>query len=285
MTGLVELSKPRITQLVVLTAAAGYYLGERGPFRLWVFAATLIGTALVAAGTNAFNMVREREIDARMRRTRNRPLPSGRVTPRAAIAFASVTAAAGIGFLAWQVNLLTAVLAGLTLVSYVWFYTSLKPRTTLNTLVGAVPGALPVLGGWAAAGGDLGPAAWAMFWILFLWQLPHFLALAWIYREDYRTAGLAMLSIDDADGSRTARMALLYATALVPVSLLPSVYGVTGTVYFAGAFFLSMVYVVVGVLMLARPAGRQTWAWRVFVVSIIYLPALLTLAVLDKVKA
>jgi protoheme IX farnesyltransferase len=284
MHGLVELSKPRITQLVVLTAAAGYYLGERGGFRLWVFAATLIGTALVAAGTNAFNMVREREIDARMRRTRNRPLPSGRVSPRAAIVFASVTAAAGIGFLAWQVNLLTAVLAGLTLVSYVWFYTSLKPRTSLNTLVGAVPGALPVLGGWTAAGGGLSPAAWGMFWILFLWQLPHFLALAWIYREDYRTAGLAMLSIDDSDGSRTARMALLYAVALVPVSLLPAVYGVTGTAYFVGALAFSLIYVAAAALMLFRPARRQASAWRVFVVSILYLPALLTLAVLDKVR-
>jgi protoheme IX farnesyltransferase len=284
MHSLVELSKPRITQLVVLTAAAGYYLGERGGFHLWVFAATLIGTALVAAGTNAFNMVREREIDARMRRTRNRPLPSGRVSPRAAIVFASVTAAAGIAFLAWQVNLLTAGLAGLTLVSYVWFYTSLKPRTSLNTLVGAVPGALPVLGGWTAAGGGLSPAAWAMFWILFLWQLPHFLALAWIYREDYRTAGLAMLSIDDPDGSRTARMALLYAVALVPVSLLPAVYGVTGTAYFVGALVFSLIYVVAAGLMLVRPARRQALAWRVFLVSILYLPALLTLAVLDKVR-
>jgi protoheme IX farnesyltransferase len=285
MQGLVELSKPRITQLVVLTAAAGYYLGERGGFRLWPFAATLIGTALVAAGTNAFNMVREREIDARMQRTRNRPLPSGRVSPRAAIVFATVTAAAGIGFLAWQVNLLTAGLAALTLVSYVWFYTSLKPRTSLNTLVGAVPGALPVLGGWTAAGGGLSPPAWAMFWILFLWQLPHFLALAWIYREDYRSAGLAMLSIDDPDGTRTARMALLYAVALVPVSLLPAVYGVTGTAYFVGALVFGLAYVVAAGLMVFHSARRQALAWRVFVVSILYLPALLTLAVLDKVRA
>jgi len=277
-----ELSKPRITQLVVLTTAAGYYLASHGPFRLGVFTATLAGTALVAAGTNAFNMIREREIDAHMRRTRNRPLPAGRVSTRAAFVFAAVTAASGIGILAWLVNLATAALAVLTLVSYVWFYTSLKTRSTLNTLVGAVPGALPVLGGWTAAGGALTPPAFALFWTLFLWQLPHFLALAWVYREDYRTAELRMLSVEDAGGQRTARMALLYAVALVPVSLLPTLLGITGSVYFWGALALGLVYVGAGVLMLVDVNRR---AWTVFVVSIVYLPALLTLAVLDKVRA
>jgi protoheme IX farnesyltransferase len=211
---ILELSKPRVTQLVVLTTAAGYYLASRAPLRLGVLAATLAGTALVAAGTNAFNMIRERETDARMLRTKNRPLPAGRVSPRAAVVFATVTAAAGLGTLAWLVNLTTAGLAALTLVSYVWFYTSLKTRSTLNTLVGAVPGALPVLGGWTAAGGALSPQAFALFWTLFLWQLPHFLALAWVYREDYRSAQLRMLSVEDVGGRRTARMALLYAVAL-----------------------------------------------------------------------
>lgn len=282
MKPILELSKPRITQLVVLTTAAGYYLASHGPFRLGVFAATLAGTALVAAGTNAFNMIREREIDAHMRRTRNRPLPAGRVSPRAAFVFAAVTAVAGIGTLAWLVNLTTAALAALTLVSYVWFYTSLKTRSTLNTLVGAVPGALPVLGGWTAAGGALNPPAFVLFWTLFLWQLPHFLALAWVYREDYRTAELRMLSVEDAGGQRTARMALLYAVALVPVSLLPTLLGITGSVYFWGALALGLVYVGAGVLMLVDVNRR---AWTVFVVSIVYLPALLTLAVLDKVRA
>jgi len=278
---LLQLSKPRITQLVVLTAAAGYYLGSRGTFRVGVFAATLVGTALVAAGTNAFNMIRERHIDARMQRTRNRPLPAGRVTPSAALVFAAVTATAGIGFLAWRVSLLTATLAVLTLVSYVWFYTSLKSRTSLNTLVGAVPGALPVLGGWTAAGRGIDAAALALFWTLFLWQLPHFLALAWMYREDYRTAQLRMLSVEDTDGRRTARMALLYAVALLPVSLLPSVLGVTGSVYFYGALVLGAAYAGSGVLMMLDTNRRASW---VFLVSIIYLPALLTLAVLDKVR-
>ncbi len=281
MNSLLELSKPRITQLVVLTAAAGYYLGSRDAFRLDQFLLTLVGTALVAAGTNALNQLRERDTDALMHRTQRRPLPSGRITPRRALSFAAVTAALGIGLLAWRVNLLTAALAAATLVSYVWFYTSLKRRSTLNTLIGAVPGALPVLGGWTGAGGALDAGALALFWTLFLWQLPHFLALAWIYREDYRTAQLRMLSVDDPDGHRTARMALLYAVALVPVSLLPTLLGVTGHVYFYGALVLGIAYAASGVLMLLNVNRRAGW---VFLTSIIYLPALLTLAVLDKVR-
>jgi heme o synthase len=282
VNGLVELSKPRITQLVVLTAAAGFYLGSRGAFHLGVFAWTLLGTALVAAGTNAFNMLRERSVDAEMRRTRNRPLPSGRVSPGRALLFATLSATAGIGLLAWRVNLLTAGLALLTLVSYVWAYTSLKRRSTLNTLVGAVPGALPVLGGWTAAGGALDAPAFALFWTLFLWQLPHFLALAWMYREDYRTAQLRMLSVEDPDGRRTALMALLYAAALLPVSLMPTLLGVTGEVYFWGALALGVSYAIAAGLML-RDANRR--AWWVFLASIVYLPALLSLAVLDKIRA
>jgi protoheme IX farnesyltransferase len=275
-----ELSKPRITQLVVLTTAAGYYLASSGPFRLGVFLATLVGTTLVAAGTNAFNMIRERDIDGHMRRTKGRPLPAGRVSTRAATVFAAVTATAGIGLLAWRVNLITAALAALTLVTYAWFYTSLKTRSSLNTLVGAVPGALPVLGGWTAAGGSLSAPAFALFWTLFLWQLPHFLALAWVYRDDYRTAQLRMLSVEDTDGHRTARMALLYAVALIPVSLLPTLLGVTGRVYFWGALALGLAYASAGLLMMFDVNRR---AWTVFLVSIIYLPMLLTLAVLDKV--
>lgn len=280
MKPIFELSKPRITQLVVLTTAAGYYLASSGPFRLGVFLATLVGTTLVAAGTNAFNMIRERDIDGHMQRTRDRPLPAGRVSPRAATVFAAVTAAAGIGLLAWRVNLITAALAALTLVTYAWFYTSLKTRSSLNTLVGAVPGALPVLGGWTAAGGTLSAPAFALFWTLFLWQLPHFLALAWVYRDDYRTAQLRMLSVEDSDGRRTARMALLYAVALIPVSLLPTLLGITGRIYFWGALALGLVYAGAGFLMLLNVNRR---AWTVFLVSIVYLPMLLTLAVLDKV--
>ena len=283
MVAFLELTKPRITQLVLLTAAAGFYLGARGTVDLQLLAHTLLGTALVAAGTNAFNQLRERDVDARMRRTQGRPLPSGRVTPRAAGAFAGTISLAGVAYLAWKVNLLTAGLAALTLASYVLLYTPLKRKTSLNTLVGAVPGALPIVGGWTAAGGDLGPAVLALFWILFLWQLPHFLALAWIYRDDYRRGGLAMLSVADPEGHATARMTLAYAAALVPVSLVPTLLGVTGPLYFFGALALGLAYA--GASARMSPAPTTTRAWRLFLVSIVYLPALLTLMVLDKVAA
>ena len=267
----------------MLTAAAGFYLGAGGRIDLALLLHTLLGTALVAAGTNAFNQLRERDADARMRRTRDRPLPSGRLSPRVAGAFATIISCAGVAYLALAVNLLTAGLAALTLASYVLLYTPLKRKTSLNTLIGAVPGALPIVGGWTAAGGALGPAVLALFWILFLWQLPHFLALAWIYREDYRRGGFAMLAVRDPDGRETAWMALLYALALVPVSLMPTVLGVTGGRYFVGALVLGVVYVAASAAMIR--AATTARAWRVFLASIVYLPALLTLMVLDKVIA
>ncbi|HYK83005.1 MAG TPA: heme o synthase [Gemmatimonadales bacterium] len=274
------MTKPRITQLVLLTAAAGFYVGAPAGVDVVRLLHTLLGVALVAAGTNAFNQWRERDVDARMRRTQGRPLPSGRVSPRAAARFAALISVAGLLYLALTVNRLTAGLAAVTLASYVLLYTPLKRKTTLNTLIGAVPGALPIVGGWTAAGGALGPAVAALFAILFLWQLPHFLALAWIYREDYRRGGLAMLSVVDPEGRQTARMALLYALALVPVSLLPTLFGVTGAGYFYGALALGLTYAAVaGALGRAVTTAR---AWRVFLVSIVYLPALLTLMVLDK---
>src|SRR3989454_7800778 len=195
LVAFLELTKPRITQLVLLTAAAGFYLGSQGGVDVWLLVRTLIGVALVAAGTNAFNQVRERDVDARMRRTERRPLPSGRLTPRAAALFAGVISVAGVCSLALTVNLLTAGLAALTLASYVLLYTPLKRKTTLNTLIGAVPGALPIVGGWTAAGGAIGPAVAALFWILFLWQLPHLLALAWVYRGGYQRGGPPVLSV------------------------------------------------------------------------------------------
>lgn len=280
---MLELTKPRITQLVLLTSAAGFYAGARGAVDPVLLLHTLVGTALVAGGTNALNQLRERDIDARMERTRRRPLPSGRISPRTAGWFAGAISISGVLYLAAAVNLLTAGLAALTLVSYVFLYTPLKRRTTLNTLIGAVPGALPIVGGWTAAGGPLDVAVAALFWILFLWQLPHFLALAWIYREDYRRGGLAMLSVVDPDGRRTGRMVLLYALALLPVSLVPSLVGLTGTVYFLGALILGAVYTGVGVALAWRVTAPR--AWRVFAVSVVYLPALLALLVLDKIAA
>src|SRR5438128_3250362 len=273
--------KPHITQLVLLTAAAGFYLGSRGGVAGWQLVVTLNGVALVAGGSKGFSQVRERDVQGRMRRTERRPLPSGRLTPSAAALFAGVISVAGVLFLAFAVNLLTAGLAALTLASYVLLYTPLKRKTTLNTLIGAVPGALPIVGGWTAAGGAMGPAVAALFWILFLWQLPHFLALAWIYREDYQRGGLAMLSVGDPDGRHTGRMVLLYAMALLPVSLLPTLLGVTGGLYFFGALALGLAYAGASVAM--TRAATPSRPWRVFLVSIIYLPALLTLMVVDKV--
>ena len=281
LVALLELTKPRITLLVVLTAAAGFYLGSGGGVDAQLLVRALIGVTLVAAGTNAFNQARERDVDARMRRTERRPLPSGRLTLRAATLFAGVISAAGVAYLAVAVNLLTAGLAALTLGSYVLLYTPLKRTTTLNTLIGAVPGALPIVGGWTAAGGVIGPAVVVLFSILFLWQLPHFLALAWIYREDYRRGGLAMLSVSDPDGRQTGQIVLLHAMALLPVSLLPSLVGVTGALYFFGAAALGLAYAGVSVAM--TRATTIARAWRVFLVSIVYLPALLTLMVVDKV--
>ncbi|MGH7530190.1 MAG: heme o synthase [Gemmatimonadales bacterium] len=280
---LVELTKPRITQLVLLTAAAGFYLAApaRDRLDLLLLVHTLLGTALVAAGTNAWNQVRERDVDARMRRTRRRPLPAGRLTAAAAAWFASAITVTGVAYLAVTVNLLTAGLAAVTFACYVFLYTPLKRRTSLNALVGAVPGALPIVGGWTAAGGELNVAVAALFWILFLWQLPHVLALGWLYREDYQAGGLRMLSVSDADGRETARMALLYALALLPISLVPTLLGLTGATYFFGALALGVLYVAAGAPLLV--AATPDRAWRLFFVSIVYLPALLTLMVLDKV--
>jgi len=283
MPALLELTKPRITQLVLLTTAAGFYAGARGRVDLWLLAHTLVATALVAGGTNALNQLRERDVDARMRRTQGRPLPSGRLSARAAAWFASAISVAGIAYMAVAVNWLTAGLAALTLASYVFLYTPLKRTTSLNTLIGAVPGALPIVGGWTAAGGRLDVAAASLFWILFLWQLPHFLALAWIYREDYARGGLAMLAVEDPTGRRTSWMVLLYALALVPVSLVPTLVGVTGSLYFFGALTLSLGYALAGAGMALATSAKR--AWWVFFVSIVYLPALLILVVLDKVVA
>jgi protoheme IX farnesyltransferase len=268
---------------VLLTAAAGFYLGGPGGLDVVLLVHTLVGTALVAGGTNALNQLWERDVDARMRRTRGRPLPSGRVTPRRAAVFAAAISVVGVAYLAATVNALTAGLAALTLATYVLLYTPLKRRTSLNTLVGAVPGALPIVGGWTAAGGRLDVAAVALFWILFLWQLPHFVALAWIYREDYRAGGLRMVGVEDPSGRRTGRLALLFALTLLPVSVAPSLLGVTGSLYLVGAVALGAAYAIAGAAFTAQVTERR--AWRLFSVSVLYLPVLLTLMVVDKLGA
>lgn len=277
-----ELTKPRIVGLVLLTVAGGFVMaaGLPGPAEAVVLLHTLIGTALVAGGTNALNQLLERDVDALMARTRRRPLPEGRLTPEAAAAFGGTLGLGGILYLAAAVNGLTALLAASTLGSYVFVYTPLKRRTPAATLVGAVPGALPIVGGWTAGGGGLGIEAWALFWILFLWQLPHFMSLAWLYRKDYTRAGLKSMGAWE-DGVATFRQAALYALALLPVSLIPALLDLAGAVYFVGALALSAWFAWISgcaALRLDEKAAR-----RAFSASVVYLPLLLALMVVDRV--
>ena len=270
-----ELAKPGIVVMVMLTAGAGFWLAGPDSSQAIVLFHLLMGTVLVASGANALNQVAERDADALMKRTRGRPLPAKRLSVASAGAFAWITGIVGIAYLGVFVNALTAVIAAATLVSYAFVYTPLKKHTSVSTLIGAVPGALPIVGGWAAARGTLSGETWILFWILFLWQLPHFLALAWMYREDYARGGFKMLSVGDSDGRLTFGHATLYAAALLPVSLAPTIVGIAGTVYFVGALALSSVF-----LYASYSAVRECTmerARRVFKLSLAYLPALLIL--------
>src|SRR5215471_13544794 len=226
-----DLFKARLTTLVLLTTLVGFYLGFRGPVDYWLMLHALLGTALVAAGASALNQLLERDYDARMRRTQSRPLPSGRLQPQTVLWVGTICSVSGIVYLGLAVNLITSALGLASLFSYVFIYTPLKRVTWLNTAVGAVPGALPPLMGWTAARGELTSEGWALFAILAFWQLPHFLAIAWIYRDEYARAGFQMLPVIDPDGHRTGRQALSHTLGLLPISLAPFVFGVTGPVY------------------------------------------------------
>lgn len=276
-----ELAKPRITLMVVLTTAAGYYLGADGSFDLLLLLHALLGTAVIASAASALNQVMERDSDARMLRTRGRPLPSGRMETSVAVAFGVGLAVVGAVYLAIAVNLLTSAIGVATLLLYVLVYTPLKRRSSLCTIVGAVPGALPPVMGWTAATGTLSAEAWMLFAILFFWQLPHFLAIAWNYREDYARGGQPMLSVEDPQGGSTARQIVLYCMALVPVSLAPSLVHLTGGLYFYGALALGLAYLAAGVHA-ARERSHAA-ALLLLRVSVIYLPALLGLMTFDKV--
>lgn len=280
LADLFSLTKPGITLLVIATTAAGAYLASVGSVSPGLLVHVLVGTGLLAAGTNALNQYAERELDARMYRTRGRALPSGRLGAPLALAFAVGISVAGAIYLALAVNLLTATLGALALCSYIFVYTPLKTRTSLCTVVGAVPGAIPPMMGWTAVQGELDVLAWVLFAIVFLWQLPHFLAIAWIYRDDYARAGFPMLPVVDPEGARTGRQIVLYSLALVPVSLLTTFLGLTGAIYFFGALTLSLVFLALGVHMALARSGR--YARRLFLASVVYLPALLGLMVVDK---
>jgi protoheme IX farnesyltransferase len=275
-----ELFKARLTLLVLLTTLVGFYIGSRGSFDYWLMVHAIAGTALVASGASALNQLFERRYDARMPRTQDRPLPSGRLQPQSVLALGCVLSLLGLVYLALCVNFLTSFIGATSLGAYLFLYTPLKRVTWLNTAVGAVPGGLPPLMGWTAARGHLSPEAWALFGILALWQIPHFMAIAWIYRDEYAKAGFQMLPVIDRDGHRTARQAVTHAWALLVVSLWPFVLGIVGPIYLSGALVLGG-----GFLWCALQFSRQldmSRARQLFYASILYLPLLLGLMVLDK---
>ncbi len=277
-----DLFKARLTFLVLLTTLVGFYVGSRGPINYLLMLHAVVATAMVAAGAAALNQLLEREHDAKMKRTASRPIPSGHMTPDTALVIGAACSAAGLIYLAFAVNLITAVLGAATLCSYLFVYTPLKRVTTLNTAIGAIPGALPPLMGWTAARGEITNDGWALFAILFFWQLPHFLAIAWMYREEYARAGFAMLPVLDPTGERTGRQALSHTLGLLPISLCPFVFHLVGPLYLGGALILGGVF-----LWYAFRFSRELSVARaraLFYASILYLPLLLGLMVLDKTR-
>ncbi len=275
------LAKPRLNVLVVASSLAGYAMAGGDGTRVGLVLATLVGTGLVAGGASAFNQLIERETDGLMKRTRLRPLPDGRLAPLEAAGVATALSLAGLLILALGANLLSAVVAFTTLVTYAVVYTPLKPQTSFATVIGAIPGALPPVIGWAAAQDALSHGAWVLFGIVFLWQLPHFLAIAWIYREDYARAGFPMLPVIEPDGRSTGRQAAIYAAALLPLSLAPTLLGMAGNVYFVGALVLTLPFVGLSLRFAVTRAVLD--ARRLFFASIIYLPLLWILMIADRV--
>ena len=264
------LTKPRLNFLVVATSAAGYYLGAPGSADVISMAEAVAGTALVAGGAAVLNQLYERDTDALMRRTRQRPLPAGRVAPADARLLGLALSVAGLALLAARANWLSAGLALATLVTYLVIYTPMKRRTSLATLVGAIPGALPALIGWTASHGSIAYGGAALFAMVFLWQIPHFMAIAWLYREDYGKAGFPMLPVIDPEGRRAGRQAVWYGAALVPVSLAPTYIGLAGSVYFASALVLGLALLVLAVRFSATRSDAAARA--LFLGSITYLP-------------
>ncbi|MGD8328645.1 MAG: heme o synthase [Acidobacteriota bacterium] len=275
-----ELTKPRLTSLVIITAAVGFWVAS--PARVdWLRGLMMVlGMLGVVGGGNALNEYWERDIDARMERTRNRPLPAGRLAPAAALAFGTLISLAGLALLYTTVNLPATLVAFAGWASYVFIYTPLKQRTAASTLIGAFPGAVPPLVGWAAARGTLEPAAWALFAIIFVWQIPHFFAIARHFREDYARGGFPLLGIHDAKGATTARLSAAYALLLVPIGALPAVLDVAGTLYLIGSLLLGGAFFAITLWALkALGAGRERW---VFLASLVYLTVLMAILVVDR---
>jgi len=277
----VALTKPDVSFLVLITTAAGYYMGTRGPVDWLHMLHTIFGTMLIAGGTAALNHYVERDSDRLMRRTASRPLPSGVLQPRQALLYGVALSVAGAAYLYFAAGALAAGLGAATCLSYLLAYTPLKKRTVWATFIGAFPGAVPPMIGWAAATGRLDLGAWLLFAILFFWQFPHFHAIAWMYREDYARAGILMLPVVDRDGTRTFRQIILTSAVLVGVSLLPAIAGLTGTLYFFGALVLS-----VGLLQVslwaasAKTNFRARWLMHA---TVLHIPLLFGLMIYDKV--
>ena len=279
LSAFLTLTKPEITFNVVMTALVGFLVAARGSVHARLLLDTLLGTALVAGGASALNQWVERDLDAVMRRTIRRPLPAGHLTPHESVLFAIGLGAAGTAYLAIAAGALASALAAATAFSYLLVYTPLKRVTSLSTVVGAVPGAIPPLIGWAAARGRLDAGAWVLFLILFFWQMPHFLALAALYRRDYARAGFRVLPVVDPDGASTARQAVLYTLALLLVSLTPPFLGMAGRLYFFGALALGLGFTLSGVRLALAPQSHAH-ASRLFRASLLYLPALCALMAL-----
>lgn len=277
-----DLFKARLTFLVLLTTLVGFYLGSGTPLNLWILCHTMVGTALLASGAASLNQYLERNLDAKMARTAERPLPAGELQPGTVLILGAVISSAGMVYLAAAVNPLTSFLGALTLGSYLFVYTPLKRVTPLNTVIGAIPGALPPLMGWTAATGEISVGGWSLFAILFFWQLPHFLAIAWIYREQYAKAGFAMLSVVDPDGLRTGRQAISHTLGLLPISLAPFVLGMTGRLYLLGALVLGLLFLWKAIVFARDLTSAR--AKSLFMTSIIYLPLLLGLMVVNSIK-
>ncbi len=285
MKDYLELTKPNVTWLILMSTAVGFYLASPGTslpgLNFLLLLHTLAGTALVASGTAALNMWMERVADSKMRRTQARPLPAGRLSPPRAFWFGLLLAVAGVAYLGAAVNGLTGFLGAFTCASYLLCYTPLKPRTPHSTLVGAFPGAMPILMGWTAVTGRLSLEGWVLYGILFLWQFPHFLSIAALYREDYARGGIRMLPVvDDARLTATGRQIVAYTAALLAVSLLPAWLGVAGRIYMAGALLLGLGFFYFGWELAARYTRLQ--ARRLLQASVIYLPLVYVLMVLDK---
>jgi len=280
MADLAELVKARLTFLVLVTAAVGFYAGWQGPMNYLALFHVVFGTALAASGAAALNQWWEHRYDAIMIRTQGRPIPAGRMSARQGVIIGILLSVTGVVYLAWTVNSLSAFLASLTIIIYLFAYTPLKRITTANTLVGAIPGALPPLIGWAAACNDLSLPGWSLFAILFVWQMPHFFSLAWLYRADYASAGFHMMSQDDESGLRSASQSVLFCMLLLIITAVPGYIGLTSQIYIPIALALSGGFVAMAMRFHAERTAKR--ARTLFLTSIIYLPLLLGALVLTK---